>query len=90
MPAQCTFKVTFLSGSVPAESCSEHKEDFEGFLGEEFAAYCTTMERSGIWGDELTLVWAWYFYFIPTCAFLGPCSLVSGSYSSSCAAAASH
>ena len=36
--------------------CRDNKDEFEGFLGEEFDAYCTSMERPGIWGDELTLV----------------------------------
>ena len=38
------------------EVCRDNKVEFEGFLGEEFDAYCTSMERPGIWGDELTLV----------------------------------
>ena len=36
--------------------CRDNKDEFEGFLGEEFDAYCTSMEKPGIWGDELTLV----------------------------------
>ena len=34
----------------------ENKEDFEGFLGEEFDAYMNKMDQVGTWGDELTLV----------------------------------
>ena len=34
----------------------ENKEDFEGFLGEEFDPYTTSMAQLGTWGDELTLV----------------------------------
>ena len=41
--------------------CRENKGEFEGFLGEEFAEYCSTMERQGTWGDELTLVCAGAF-----------------------------
>ncbi|BDA46742.1 probable OVARIAN TUMOR DOMAIN-containing deubiquitinating enzyme 10 at N-terminal half [Coccomyxa sp. Obi] len=33
----------------------ENKEDFEPYLGEDFAQYIVKMERSGTWGDELTL-----------------------------------
>lgn len=34
----------------------ENKEDFEGFLGEEFDEYMIKMDQVGTWGDELTLV----------------------------------
>ena len=54
--------------------CSEHKGDFEGFLGEEFAEYCATMERLGTWGDELTLVRGHKRSHFPLCSFLGACS----------------
>ena len=37
-------------------ACRENKEDFEGFLGEEFDAYTNSMAQMGTWGDELTLV----------------------------------
>jgi hypothetical protein len=34
----------------------EHREEFEMFLGEDFGAWVSTMERNRVWGDELTLV----------------------------------
>ena len=37
-------------------ACRENREDFEGFLGEEFDAYTLSMAQVGTWGDELTLV----------------------------------
>jgi hypothetical protein len=39
-----------------SRACRENKEDFEGFLGEEFNSYVDKMEQLGTWGDELTLV----------------------------------
>ena len=39
-----------------ALACRENREDFEGFLGEEFDAYTNSMAQVGTWGDELTLV----------------------------------
>ena len=33
-----------------------HRLDFESFLGEDFGTYLREMSRSGVWGDELTLV----------------------------------
>lgn len=31
-------------------------DEFRAFLGSDFNAYLTSMDKSGIWGDELTLV----------------------------------
>ncbi|GLI69337.1 hypothetical protein VaNZ11_013923 [Volvox africanus] len=33
------------------------RDAFEAFLGEDFDQYVRQMERSGTWGDELTLTW---------------------------------
>lgn len=55
--------------------CSENKGQFEGFLGEEFAEYCVNMERSGTWGDELTLVWPSHLLYSPL-VLCWACSLV--------------
>ena len=35
---------------------SEHKPDFEAFLGESFKSYMKEMAQTSSWGDELTLV----------------------------------
>ena len=34
---------------------TEHKQDFEAFLGESFHSYMKEMAQSSSWGDELTL-----------------------------------
>lgn len=34
---------------------SEHKQDFEAFLGESFRSYMKEMAHNSSWGDELTL-----------------------------------
>lgn len=34
---------------------TEHKQDFEAFLGESFRSYMKEMAQTSSWGDELTL-----------------------------------
>lgn len=45
-----------LQSKNDAHAARENKEDFEPYLGEDFAQYIVKMERPGTWGDELTLV----------------------------------
>lgn len=34
----------------------KHKDDYSGFLGQDFDTYLAEMANDGTWGDELTLV----------------------------------